>query len=161
VQYVKDKWIQSVQGYLKHIQGSIFIPHKPTLQLLREHDIPNMSAPNHSLTISDLQEINVCRLFLQVTSLAEIANHARNSIFLQCAIKDTINTNGNPFLWQISNSNLKWPEQTYPSTQSWKKWKKILQGHLDCNSKINNRCEGGFGLWTLPETGSYGYMKMD
>jgi hypothetical protein len=64
--YVQSNWVQSVQGYLSHINGSIIIPHKPVIHPLRENDVPIMSAPTAQFTRSDLQEINACRLFFQV-----------------------------------------------------------------------------------------------
>jgi hypothetical protein len=56
-----------------------------------------MSASTLKFSKSDLFERNACRMFLQVVSLAEIANQKRDS-FLQCAIKGTVDSQGDPTL---------------------------------------------------------------
>jgi hypothetical protein len=116
--YLQSNWVQSVQGYVSYINGSIIVWNKPTIQPLRENDIPIMSASTANFTRSDLQEINACRLFLQVTFLAEISCQSGKT-FLQCAMKGTLDTFGKPMLWHISSSKLKWPNQSYPSSSAW------------------------------------------
>jgi hypothetical protein len=134
--YVQSNWVQSVQGYLQHINSSIIIPGKPTILPLRQNDTPIMSAPTEQFTKSDLQEINAC-IFLQVISLAEIVTQNGDSI-IQYAINGEVDAQGSPTLWQISKSLLKWPRQPKPSPVGWKKWKKFLQGHTDSKQKLNN-----------------------
>jgi hypothetical protein len=63
-QYVQSNWVQSVQGYLQHINGSIIIPGKPTILPLRQNDTPIMCASTEQFTKSDLHEINACRILL-------------------------------------------------------------------------------------------------
>jgi hypothetical protein len=79
-----------------------------------------------SFTKSDMECVNACRIFLQVTYLSEISND-QGTMILQEAIKGTVDTNGNPLLWQISSSTMTWPRQPRPTTASWNKWKKYLQ----------------------------------
>jgi hypothetical protein len=141
--YVVSPWIQSVQHFLQSVNGSIYVPELMHIKKNRIDDKPIMDPTISTFTKSDMECINACRLFLQVTYLSEISNDQGNKI-LQEAIKGTVDKNGRPLLWNISFSKLVWPRQTRPSTASWNKWKKYLQ--LITNPVFN--IQPPLGNWT-------------
>jgi len=70
-----------------------------------------------------LQVLNNFRLFLQVTTLAKVTNHASTHI-----LPETLHQNQlSPTLASISVSNYNWPTQPNPSSSAWKIWTKVLQ----------------------------------
>jgi hypothetical protein len=75
---------------------------------------------------SQLESINTCRLYLQVTTLAELSNENGTNI-LSYALKGTLDPNTNqPQLWTYSKSTLDWPYQERPPTKAWNIWKRFL-----------------------------------
>jgi len=82
--------------------------------------------------ITDLQlmplqqrQINACRMYLQVTTLAEIMDHT-GTLLLPQAIP-TKATNLPPSLHDISMSTLDWPVIHLPSLQCWKLWTRTIR----------------------------------
>jgi hypothetical protein len=77
-------------------------------------------------TKSQLESINACRLYLQITTIAEISNENGTNL-LQCALKGKLDQHTNlPQLWLYSKSTLDWPYQERPPTKAWYFWKKLL-----------------------------------
>jgi len=70
----------------------------------------------------DFKMLNNCQMFLQVTTLAEIANHTRTHL-LSVVLKQG---NITPTLTSISKSNYKWPMQPNPRSQAWTLWSQAL-----------------------------------
>jgi hypothetical protein len=135
--YIESRWVQSIRQFLNDIQGQIHTSQILQLHPLREQDQPIMNEKsNHQFTTSELQAINACRLFLQVTSIAEISDNNGTTI-LSCALHGSIDSSTCPILWTYSTSKLKWPVQSYPSTKAWKLWKKYLLTHLNSNLKFD------------------------
>jgi hypothetical protein len=141
--YIDSPWIQSVQHFLQTINGTIYIPDIMNITPNRINDSPIMSIENNMFTKSDLECINACRIFLQVTYMSEICNDNGTTI-LQDAIKGTVDINDKPLIWKISTSKLTWPRQPRPPTSSWNKWKKYLQTRTSTSFKI----EPPLGSWT-------------
>jgi Reverse transcriptase (RNA-dependent DNA polymerase) len=141
--YVDSPWIQSVQHFLQSINGTIYVPEPTNITKNRVNDKPIMNPEISTFTKSDMECINACRFFLQVTYLSEISNDQGNMI-LKEAIKGTVDKNGKPLLWEISFSNMVWPRQPRPSTASWNKWKKYLQQITHPNFHI----QPPLGDWT-------------
>lgn len=125
-QYVDAPWLLSLQTFLQSINATIYVPNLTTISRNRSNDRTIMSELGQEFSKSDLECINACRLFLQVTHLSEICDDKGTTI-LQAAIKGTLDTNGEPLLWQISKSTLRWPHQPRPPQKSWAKWKRYLQ----------------------------------
>jgi hypothetical protein len=120
-------WITSVRSFLHSINGKIYIPQLVTINKIRLNDQPIMNT--HAIqpfTKSQLEAINACRLFLQVTTIAEISNDIGTHILLS-AVKGTCNDQGSPLLHKYSTSKLHWPYQTRPPQKSWNLWKKFLK----------------------------------
>jgi hypothetical protein len=124
--HLHSPWVQSLREFLRSINGTIYVPDLAILHKHRVNDKPIMQYTQHSLTKSDLECINACRLFLQVTYLSEISDDKGTSL-LTAAIKGSVHKNGIPVLWDTSNSKLQWPLQPRPPQKSWAKWKTYLR----------------------------------
>jgi hypothetical protein len=115
IQYVRSPWLLSLREYLNNIKASIVINEIKTLQPIRKYDQPIMNQ-NYLLqyTKSQQEQINAVRLYLKVTTIAEISNNNGNK-FIDSALYCTSNANQEPILWEISTSLLQWPRQVKPS----------------------------------------------
>jgi hypothetical protein len=73
ISYSPAPWIDTLKNFLHESSLSITIPQLHCPKLLRLHDQPIMIlAMKHYHTTQKLEAINRCRLWLQVTSIAEI-----------------------------------------------------------------------------------------
>jgi len=72
------------------------------------------------LTKLQLEQINACRMFLQITTLAEMTDHTGQHLLLQALLQaHQAQPEG---LANISNSTLAWPEIGNPTKATWKLW---------------------------------------
>jgi hypothetical protein len=124
--HIHSPWIQSVRGFLRSMNATIYIPKLTQLTKHRVHDKPIMSAEPHQLSTSDIECVNACRIYLQVNFLSEICDNRGIQVLPQ-AIKGTLDSQGTPTLWTISQSTLQWPHQPRPPQKSWNIWKKYLR----------------------------------
>lgn len=138
--YLRSPWVQTLREFLHQINGQIRIPSLQHLYPCRQYDSSIMS--NLEATPpSDAILINACRLFLQVTSIGEIA-HTNGEQLLPEAFYATLDkTTGNPTLWNISKSKVRWPQQTKPGKEAWCKWRAHLRrftqsGNLKLRQKL-------------------------
>jgi len=84
-----------------------------------------MEAVNElGLTTLQLEQINVCRMFLQITTLAEITDHMGRHLFPQALIQ--AKQDKPEGLGEISESNLEWPTVGNPSKPTWTFWTKTI-----------------------------------
>ena len=123
-------WFCSVQKFLSTINHSLEIPNLFQLRPLREHDQAIMHLPQQHFTPHDLRCINRCRLFLQVSTIAEVST--------------TDGKHLHPSTWRgqpptHSVSKLLWPRQARPSAYSWRTWRRflsqaLLPGNYNCYS---------------------------
>jgi hypothetical protein len=124
--YIVSPWIQSIQLFLKSINGTIYLPDISHITKNRSNDQLIMKYDTNPFSKSEWECINACRIFLQVNFLSEISNDQGTEI-LRDAVKGTVDDKGKPLLWTISISKLRWPHQPRPSTTAWNHWKKFLQ----------------------------------
>lgn len=145
IPYVEAPWLDVIRGFLELINGKITIPAIQPLQPKRASDTSIMEeAMKSGLSQSDLIDINLCRLWLQVNNLSEICNGEGTHI-LQEAFHGTT-TDGTPKLYHISVSTLTWPQQPRPSTRIWRRWQKFLKSLCTAPYKLKQ----ALGPW-LPE----------
>jgi hypothetical protein len=125
--YVDSPWIQLTKTFLHAIKGQMYIPSIATIKIIRVNDFALMESPHtQRFTKSQQESINACRIYLRITTIAEITNENGSNI-LQIALKEKLNNNNTaPLLWQILQSKLSWPHQLRPPTASWNHWKKFL-----------------------------------
>jgi len=117
-----------------------------TIPPLRCNDIFLMEAMSElGLTKPQLGRINACRMYLQVTTLAEVTNHTGTSLLPQ--VLKLPKESAPQGLWTISTSKLNWPNVHLPTPQSWKLWNKTICALFTGNPtgmKLNNQ----LGAWT-------------
>jgi len=94
-----------------------------------------------------LEKLNACRMFLQVTTLAEITNHTGNELLPQILLP-TAQT-APKGLVNISTLMLQWPTIHKPSTTCWRLWTNTL-GTIYTGDKHGTRLCYPLGEW-LPE----------
>jgi hypothetical protein len=84
-------------------------------------------------TTQELQDINRCRLYLQVFFLSDITNHSGHNI------EDWVKQGHT----QNSNSKLEWPVQKRPT--SWNTWKQAVDKVLSCDGFLTQH----IGQWYI------------
>ncbi len=113
---------------------------------IRRFDIHLMDAITElQLTTTQLTQINACRMFLQVTTLAEITDHTGTVLLPQAfLLPKTDQPNG---LANISSSLLDWPAVHLPSKKCWALCtctiRMLFTGAID-----GNRLNHPLGPWT-------------
>jgi hypothetical protein len=125
--YIESPWVKSVQSFLHTCNASIYIPSLGTTKLFRTNDRLIMDiASSLSLPTHELQNINRCRIYLQVMNLSEISN-SNGTHLLQSAFHGTPQPDGTPLLNATSASTLDWPPQLRPDKTSWASWQRLLR----------------------------------
>jgi hypothetical protein len=153
IRYLDSPWINTLRDFLHMTSASILIPQLPQLYPLREHDRSIMDiALRHNFSTATLDDINRCRMFLQVTTIAEITNSEGNAILSE-AFHGSTDENNNPLLWKHSKTLITWPRQPQPDAPTWKKWQKCLRTILQKNTR-KYILENKLGLW-LPSCTQY------
>ena len=128
--YVIAPWTDTTRSFLHHINATIQIPQLKTLTTIRIKDKAIMEhATRQQFSTTQLEEINRCRMHLQVTTLAKICTSDGTRILPE-ALSGTSDTNTNPILWQTSTSNLSWAKQPRPDNKTWKTWQRCLKAFV-------------------------------
>jgi hypothetical protein len=88
--------------YQRHnTHAAIHIPQLQSITPIRQNDQPIMELPKiHNFSKSDLEIVNACRIYLQVNTLAEIADCQGTSI-LTCVLQGKMTENGQPLSYGI------------------------------------------------------------
>ena len=116
------------QSLIKHIwcfshKHNISIQEETTSNIIlrRENDkflMEEIALRNNFFTTNELTHINRCRLYLQVTTMADITN-GNGTLIRQGVMKGTlIRHNGQYY---------QWPRQTRPGVHSWRLWRKAIK----------------------------------
>jgi len=92
-----------------------------------------------------LEHLNACRMYLQVTTLAEITDHSGTELLPNVFL--TANQTAPAGLAGISSSKLKWPTVHCPSTACWRLWTTTLQTIYTGSTK-GTRLTVPLGPWT-------------
>jgi len=78
-----------------------------------------------NFTTQQLQQLNACQMYLQVTMLAEIMDHTGTHLFPQVLLQH--NKHSLEGLNQLSESTLTWPVVHNPSTACWRLWTRTVR----------------------------------
>jgi hypothetical protein len=98
-----------------------------TIEHQRKNDKGLMAtAIKHLDKPTDIILINSCRLYLQIHLLSDIVSPEGTKIF-PYAFTGLPDTDGTPLFWKISQSQLRWPNQSRPPPQAWNAWRKLLK----------------------------------
>ena len=120
IPYIGQNWWIKLQRFLKHIMGNIYMEEDYTIQPLKPHnwEIMDQIRQEKHWTTNQLEMINACWLYLQVTYISEIADSTTK-------LEKCIQQSRTKEIW--SRSKLKWPVQPDPGKQAWKLWSKALR----------------------------------
>jgi hypothetical protein len=125
--HVAAPWLDTLRSFLHRTNSHITTPNLRCPSLLRTNDQSIMNvAITLGLTTNQLDQVNRCRIWLQVITLAEITDIDGVEI-LTCAIHGNSDTNNTPTLWTISQSKFRWPLQQKPNRPAWRLWQKMLR----------------------------------
>jgi len=92
---------------------------------MRKNDVFIMEAIlDLELSILQLEQINACRMHLQVTTLAEITDHMGTMLLPQALLQKKMQIPSG--LMTICQFTLQWPQIHTPTTVCWKLWTKTI-----------------------------------
>jgi hypothetical protein len=142
--YIKSSWINSIQNFLTTINGTITINEINITKKVRVNDDGIMYRAIRLVgNITKLQAINNCRIFLQITTIAEITNIDGTHI-LADAINGSVNEDGQLNIHEHSKSLIHWPTMKRPPEKAWRIWKKIIKTLMHNNT---NHLKKPMGRW--------------
>lgn len=124
ISYVNAPWLEITRKFLRSINGKIKIKKVPDLPFLRVSDQNIMKiARDHQFSPKQLNQINQCRSYLQITFLSEMCSTTGHQL-----IEYYHDPPGNPDITPTtySKSLMTWPIQANPPTVSWQTWRKLL-----------------------------------
>jgi hypothetical protein len=134
-----NTWFAALHQYITDHNIKVRL-NIPLLSPLRENDtaIMDLLDDSHQFSMSQLKDINTCRIYKKVIFLSEIATGDGKSI-AKWAFTDVPNVR-----------NIKYPfnPQGYPTHKQWTSWKAALQY---INQSETNRLRIPLGKWTLDE----------
>jgi len=143
--WISDHWL----SYLRTIMSTqnLSIRYASwTIKPLREHDRYLMEdILQHGLPKHQLEKINACRMYLKVTTLAEITDNTGEALLPQ-----VLTDFHHPIpkgLLNISQSLLKWPTIHLPTAHCWRLWTRTL-GTIYTGSPTGTRLIQKLGSWT-------------
>jgi hypothetical protein len=117
--HLEHGWFPMIRKFLGSTNASIHVSTTVLPRLLRANDCILMDdlLKNDLFKTSAVKKIALCRLFLQVDSLAEICNPTGDCIL--------------PSVWKgerpVSKSRTLWPRQVRPHEASWRIWRRFLK----------------------------------
>jgi hypothetical protein len=145
--YVYAPWLNTLRSFLLLTDSRIATPLLSCPALLRLNDQPIMKvASKLDLNAIQLEKVNACRIWLQVTSVAEITDIDGKEL-LPYAVKGTSNTDDSPMLWVISPSKFRWPTHSKPTNSAWRLWGKVLQSKTHGATLNTSELKTPLGKW--------------
>ena len=139
--HVEAKWITSLRAYLQHVGGTVELDNTYVTKHEREHDWHIMDAILQSgqFAPAAIQQLNYCRLYLQATTLSDIANAEGNYM-------DPHLVNGR--LNHYASSIQKWHKvnQSRPAEEHWKLWQEATKLWSTTDGKLHQP----LGKWLVP-----------
>ena len=93
-------WMDTIHAFLHEISAQIHVANPWVVPTLWEGDSHIMDAVLNAMFLSDddIQCINYCHLFLQVTTVSDITHH-NGTVLIDEALSGTTHTDGSPILW--------------------------------------------------------------
>ena len=141
VKYIESEWISSTQSRLQNIGAKITIEDYWTPKI---NDKMIMNQFNTiDISINELRKLNCCRLYLRVTSLADICSSDGKTIMQRYKSCTTITAS------KIRRkSHLGWPYQVNPNETTWKLWREALK---KSTNTCGDRLMEPLGQWLTNE----------
>jgi len=143
--WVPNKWLSRIRRTMH--EHNIKIKHDTWRVLpLRTNDVFLMEAINDSnFNQSQLEQLNACRMYLQVTTLAEIVDHTGKTLLPQILTQTRQERPAG--LAALSASTIQWPRVHQPSKASWTLWTRTLC-NLFTGSPNGRKLNHPLGAWT-------------
>jgi len=143
--WIPDRWISRIQQTMREYRIQIR-DEAWTIPALRHNDVFIMEAiEDLELSVSHLEQINACRMYLKIKMLAEITDHMGTHLLPQILLRHPDQSPQG--LHDISTSTLEWPNIHCPSKTSWKLWSTTIC-NLFTGSKSSTRLTQPLGVWT-------------
>jgi len=149
--WIPDHWLTHLRASM-HLNNIQIRHHAWIMRPLRLQDRYLMADfLDQGLSKSQLERLNACRMYLQVTTLSELTDHTGTELLPQIL---TNRVNPTPKgLATISQSTLTWPYIHPPSPTCWRLWTSTLCSIYTGSSKTT-RLTRPLGVW-LPEHDSH------
>jgi hypothetical protein len=145
--FIDAPWLDTLRKFLKSTNSQITTPKLRCPSLKRTNDQPIMRVASVlDFSDSQLNQVNQCRCWLQVTTLAEITDIDGREL-LNCALHGISDDNNLPTLWIISQSMLRWPHQQKPGLPAWRLWRKVLRSLSSHNNLNSTTLRTPLGQW--------------
>jgi len=121
-------WLDNARQYLHRIHGGIILqrPWLPTMRREGDRCIMDdvLALP---LTPHDAININNTRLYLRVSTLAEITSHDGLSLRSELLRQPTVTFPQQAAFYSPPQSTLQWPHSTTPRPSDWRLWVKTIR----------------------------------
>jgi hypothetical protein len=144
IPYLESEWIKSLRTYLGAINGSLLLDQTGLPPLMRENDqyLMEIATNMGKFKPHQLQRINYCRLYMNVTTVSEITN-AKGDMLDPAMLNGDRATTMSSDRWQRVN-------QQRPDRVSWNLWNQVCKS---ISSKVNNKwyLKQQLGKWTIPQ----------
>jgi len=143
--WIPDQWISRIRRTLRAHQIKIQYDAW-TILPLRTHDVYIMEAVNDlGLLPVQLEQINACRMYLQITTLAEMTDHTGCYLLTHALLqpRQQVPTG----LGTLSQSTLIWPNISNPTKATWALWTKTLCT-LFTGDAAGTKLRRPLGQWT-------------
>jgi hypothetical protein len=151
IPYIENDYILTLRHFMQQIKATLKEEDPWTVKTSRENDTHIMDEILDSPLIpaTDYSTINYCRLYLQVTTIADITTSDGKRIRTEIMEGDRNDTR--------RDQSLDWPFQQKPGKTEWKKWKKYLQQTF-CTSE--EKLKQPLGNWIeTDDTWNHRYAK--
>jgi len=123
--WVPECWLSRIRRTLYEHRIQI-IDKGWTIPIIQQFDVHLMDAIMElQLTPAQLVQINACRMYLRVTTLAEITDHTGTTLLPQVILQPK--TERPTGLHDISHSILEWPVIHLPSRKCWILWTRTIR----------------------------------
>jgi len=143
--WLPDHWLSSLRAHMHDLQIHIRYPAWtiPPMRMNDRYlmqDFAEQDFPTHKLL-----KLNACRMYLQVTTLAEITDHTGKELLPQILLQRSASSPKG--LINISSSKLHWPQVNPPSTTCWRIWTATICS-LYTGTRSGTRLQTPLGDWT-------------
>ena len=140
IDYIETCWIMCIRDFLRTYGLSIDITthEEPADQSLFDEFIMDALRDRGECTVTQLQRLNACRMFLQVTRLSDIATADGKFLRKKCLKGIQSST---------YCSTMRWPRQGNPPKVWWNLWSKKLRQVFNRDG-TNTQLRQPLGKWT-------------
>jgi len=141
--WIPDHWLSKLCAtmHLNRLQVKYESWMIPPLHINDRYLMNNFA--DQDFPMHKLEKLNACRMYLQVTTLAEITNHT-GELLPQALLEQA--SQSPKGLTNISTSKLQWPQVAMLTPMCWRIWTKTIQT-LYTGSRTGTRLQTPLGTW--------------